>query len=103
MTRYALQAYHHGNDRSREDDWILMVTLPFPPSLIERLSALGAIELKGGMLTSEDVEKVERILRLRRSLGVNLSGAAIITELMDRLEKRESENQYGRSEAHEDN
>ena len=102
MTHYALQAYHHVRDLPCEEDWILMVTLPFPPSLIERLSAIGAIELKGGMLTSEDAERVERILRLRRSLGVNLSGAAIIVELMDRLEKRESQIRYGRGDAYED-
>jgi len=97
VTRYALQAYHVG-DLPCENDWILMVSLPFSPSLLERLSAIGAIGLKGGMLTSEDAEKVGRILRLRRSLGVNLSGAAIITELMDRLEEKERENGYKRSE-----
>jgi len=102
VTRYALQAYHLGDELRCEEDWILMVSLPFSPSLLERLSAIGAIELKNGMLTCEDADKVGRILRLRRSLGVNLSGAAIITELMDRLEKRESENQYKRSEAHEE-
>lgn len=89
MTRYALQVYHCGNDLACEEDWVLTVSLPFSPLLLERLSAIGAIELKGGMLTSEDAEKVGRILRLRRSLGVNLPGAAIIAELMDRLEEKE--------------
>jgi MerR family transcriptional regulator, heat shock protein HspR len=101
VTRYDLQVYRHGYGLGCEDDWILMVSLPFSPSLLERLSAIGAIEIKGGMLTSEDAEKVGRILRLRRSLGVNLSGAAIITELMDRLEEKEQENVHKRSEAHE--
>lgn len=54
------------------------------------------------MLTSEGAEKVGRILRLRRSLGVNLSGAAIITELIDRLEKRESKIRYGRGDAYKE-
>ena len=87
MMQYAIQVYHKSDNFLYDAEWIMMISLPFSSSLLERLSAIGAITLKGGMLTYEDAEKAVRILRLRRALGVNLSGATIIVELMDRLEK----------------
>jgi len=70
--------------------------LPFQPLLLERMAAIGIIEPKNGMLSLEEVERVNKILRLRHSLGVNLSGAAIIIELLDRLEAMEKESQSQR-------
>ena len=59
--------------------------------MLEILVTLGEIESKGEMLSWEEVERVNKILRLRRFFGVNLTGAAIIVELMDKLKALEAE------------
>jgi MerR family transcriptional regulator, heat shock protein HspR len=68
--------------------------IPYQPLVLERLTSIGAIEPIGGMLTWEDVERVDKILRLRNFFGVNLTGATIIVELMDRLETLEEKISY---------
>jgi MerR family transcriptional regulator/heat shock protein HspR len=89
--RYALQIYRGGSEYLYEDGWIPAEELPYSPLLLERLAAVGAIEPRTGMLSRADAGKVEKILRLRRCLGVNLSGAVIIAELMERLDAMELE------------
>jgi MerR family transcriptional regulator/heat shock protein HspR len=96
VRKYYLQFYSHdwdpGNqDEQCSDDRLLIDDLPLPPLLVERLVSIGVIEPKDRKLTLEEVERIYRILRIRQSLGVNLSGAAIIIELMDRLEAMEEE------------
>lgn len=62
------------------------------------MTAIGIIEPKDRMLSLQEVERVDKILRLRQSLGVNLSGAAIIVELLDKLEAMEIETERQRDE-----
>ena len=73
------------------EGWIPAEDSGFSPPLLERLAAVGAIAPRSGMLSPKDLGKVETILRLRRSLGVNLPGAVIIEELLERLEEMETE------------
>ena len=40
--------------------------------------------------TATTAARLSRMLRLRRDLGVNLAGAVIILDLVDRLERRTS-------------
>ena len=47
------------------------------------------VTLNGGDLDQQEVRRALKLLR--RSLGVNLSGAVIIAELMDRLDDMEAE------------
>lgn len=89
--RYFLQVYSSEAETLVEDGWILAEELPYPSLLLERLASVGAIEPRDGMLSPADAGKVEKILRLRRSLGVNLSGAVIIAELVERLDAMELE------------
>lgn len=89
MRKYYLQLYHHGGDSRSEVGGVRIDDLPYQPLLIERMMAIGIIEPKDKKLSSRDIERVNRILRLRNTLGVNLSGAAIIVELMDRMEDLE--------------
>jgi MerR family transcriptional regulator, heat shock protein HspR len=91
VRKYYLQVYSGPWDSWNQEGRILLDDLPFEPLLLERLAALGIIEPKDGMLSPEEVERVNKILRLRQSLGVNLSGATIIIELLDRLEAMEEE------------
>ena len=44
---------------------------------------LGVIEPEGSMLRLEDTLRVMKIMRLRRDLGLNLVGAAMVLELTE--------------------
>ncbi len=64
--------------------------------MIRRLHAVGLIEgietVEGEhRYSEEDVERLRRIRRLRRDLGVNLAGAEVILELSRRLEELQRE------------
>jgi len=89
MRKYYLQILYQDLVPESQTPRILIEDLPFQPLLLERLAALGVIEPRDRSLTLEEVDKVSRILRLRQSFGVNISGAAIIVDLLDRMEERE--------------
>ena len=44
---------------------------------------LGVIEPQGSMLKLEDTRRVIKIMRLRRDLGLNLIGAAMVLDLAE--------------------
>ena len=44
---------------------------------------LGVIEPQGSMLRLEDTRRVMKIMRLRRDLGLNLIGAAMVLDLAE--------------------
>jgi DNA-binding transcriptional MerR regulator len=72
------------------------------PFLVEQFVALGIVEPSGRRGTTQvfDVSSVVRlrtIVRLRKSLGVNCAGAAIILDLVDKVRALQSENQVLRS------
>ena len=90
MKNYYLQFSHQ--------DWIRIDDLQVPPLLLERMADLGIVEPQSNRLSLEEAEKVKRILRIRSSLGVNLSGAAIIVELLERLELIEQQIDQRRKE-----
>ncbi|MGK7947329.1 MAG: chaperone modulator CbpM [Xenococcaceae cyanobacterium] len=46
--------------------------------LLDRFADLGLIEPVGSMLRLSDLTRVTQIIRLRRDLGLNLVGAAIV-------------------------
>ena len=89
MRKYYLQILYQDLVPESQTPRILIEDLPFQPLLLERLAALGVIEPRDRSLTLEEVDKVSRILRIRQSFGVNISGAAIIVDLLDRMEERE--------------
>lgn len=62
-------------------------------AFVEQLVALGMIEAGPGSrhFACEVTLKVGRVARLQRDLGVNLEGAAIILDLLDRIEALERE------------
>ncbi len=91
MMKYDLQLVRLNWESEDHTGRAYMDGLTFQPLLLERLAGLGIIEPKNGMLTWEEAERVQKILRIRQSLGVNLSGAAIIIDLMERLEVLEDE------------
>jgi len=50
-------------------------------SLIEQLVALGIVEPTGTMLRRQDLVRVVKVQRLRRDLGLNLIGAAMVLDM----------------------
>ncbi|EKQ67305.1 hypothetical protein OsccyDRAFT_3561 [Leptolyngbyaceae cyanobacterium JSC-12] len=49
--------------------------------LIERFVTLGLVEPTGAMLRRQDLVRVVQIQRLRRDLGLNLIGAAMVLDM----------------------
>jgi MerR family transcriptional regulator/heat shock protein HspR/chaperone modulatory protein CbpM len=49
--------------------------------LLERFVTLGLIEPIGSMLRRQDLVRVIKIMRLRRDLGLNLIGAAMVLDM----------------------
>lgn len=56
---------------------------------IEQLVSLGVIDPMPGGFSCEVTLRVGRFVRLQRDLGVNLEGAAVIVELLDRIDELE--------------
>jgi DNA-binding transcriptional MerR regulator len=62
------------------------------PALVERLVALGLIEPlegKSNRFPPNVTLRLQRALRLRRDLGLSYNGAALVLELLDRIEALE--------------
>lgn len=63
-------------------------------AFVEQLVQLGVIEPHSsdrGMLATEVTIRVSKLVRLQRDLGVNLEGAAIIIDLLDRIAELEGQ------------
>lgn len=61
---------------------------------LTRLVRLGVVEPLGpgaDEFTAREASRLRRMLRLRADLGVNLIGAAVIVDLLERVERLETE------------
>jgi MerR family transcriptional regulator/heat shock protein HspR/chaperone modulatory protein CbpM len=54
-------------------------------TLVERLVALELVQSENQMLRSQELERIAKILRLRRDLGLNLVGAGMVLELTQEI------------------
>jgi MerR family transcriptional regulator, heat shock protein HspR len=61
------------------------------PSLAKRLAELGVIEIEDGCITPAHLRRAFRVLRLWNSLKVNLTGASIVVELLEKMEEMQEE------------
>jgi len=77
----------------RDDDtnWVSVHTLGYHPDLLSKLAELGIIEVQGSYLHTAQVVRLRRFFRLRSALGVNISGAAVILDLVERIESLQEE------------
>jgi hypothetical protein len=67
----------------------LAVAAGIRTTMLARLIRLGVVEPdrpETGQFTASTLARVRRMLRLRAQLGVNFTGAAVILDLLDRLE-----------------
>ena len=66
------------------------------PEQVKKFVGFGLVEPVGGggphpMFPVDAVERLRRVVRLRRDLGVNLAGAAAILEMRERMENLQRE------------
>lgn len=73
------------------EEMLPLSTLELSPDLLKALADMGVITLHNETISVSDFRRVQRLLRLKYRLGVNLTGAAIILDLLDRIEELESE------------
>jgi MerR HTH family regulatory protein len=66
------------------------------PKRVEKFLDLGLIEpsaktCSGPLFSASSVERLQRIVRLRRDLGVNLAGIAVILDMRERIVNLQTE------------
>lgn len=84
MKRYWIQACQ--TDVLSQRGWISIHTLEYHPELLHRLALLGVVEIKDERIHAREIKRLKKVLCLRRNLGVNLAGASIILDLLDKVE-----------------
>lgn len=61
------------------------------PEFLQLLAELGIIEIRNRHIDRGCWQRTCRIMRIRQRLGVNINAAAIIVELLERIETLEEE------------
>lgn len=87
--RYRIQIY--APDISRDDGWVSIHTAGYHPELLQRLHLLGVVTVRAEKIHARDLRRLDSLLRLRSCLGVNMAGATIILDLLDRIETLQQE------------
>ncbi len=81
-----IRIYYESNE-----EMIPLTSLDYSADFLKTLAEMGIITLHQDYISCSELSKVNRLLRLRNRLGVNVSGAAIILDLLDRIEALETE------------
>lgn len=91
MEKYYLQIYHHILSAGEEDIWVDLNSLEIHPEMAQLLAEFGILEINEGYVKLKHAARLSKLKRLRGSLGVNLSGAAIILDLLEKIEELQEE------------
>jgi len=91
VKKYYLQIYRHTLSLNDDDTWVDVRTLEIHPDVAYKLAELGIIEISSGHIPAAQVQRIRKLMRLRRGLGVNVPGAAIILDLLDKIELLQEE------------
>lgn len=91
MKKYYLQFYPHSLSIWPEEEWINLSSLRIPPEIAERLAELGVVEIWENQIKAGQAFRVQKLMRLGYSLGLDLYAAAIILDLMERVELLQGE------------
>lgn len=91
LKKYYMQIYRHTLSAGEEDEWVNISSLEVHPDLAQQLAELGILEIRGDCLPACQVVRIQKLMRLRSNLGVNLHGAAIIIDLLERIEMLQDE------------
>lgn len=91
MDKFYIQIYRHTLLPGDEEAWVETGSLGLHPDLLHQLAELGIVEVRRGHIPARQAVRLQKLFRLRRNLGVNLAGAAIILDLLERVEKLQDE------------
>jgi MerR family transcriptional regulator/heat shock protein HspR len=81
--------FYHLNDD--DDERLPLGELDIHPDLLQLLDELGVIEIREESIRPRQLLRAYKLLRLRQSMGVNLAGAAVILDLLERIEALEEQ------------
>lgn len=91
MKRYYLQVYQHILAASPDGEWVDISSLEIHPDVAEKLAELGIVEIRENHIRDTQVLRMQKLMRLRYNLGVNIQAAAIIMDLLERIEQLQDE------------
>lgn len=91
VSRFYIQIYRHTPSALAEDGWVDVSSLGIHPDTADLLAEMGILEVRMGCVSARQANRLQKMLRIRKNLGVNLPGAAIIMELLDRIELLQEE------------
>jgi len=74
-----------------EEEPMPLSQIDIHPDFLQLLADLGIIEIKNHHIDFCYLTRISRIMRIRRRLGVNINAAAIIVDLLERIESLEDE------------
>ena len=86
-----MEVYRHTFPADECDIWVNAGSLDVHYDIVQVLADLGIVEIRHGLIPLKDVYRLEKLLRLRSSLGINIPGAAVILDLLERIERLEAE------------
>ncbi|MGS0765901.1 chaperone modulator CbpM [Syntrophomonas curvata] len=74
-----------------DENWLPVSRLSIHPGILDMLEELGVIEVANEQVEQKSLQRLNKIIRLREALGINLNGAILITDLLDRVAELEDE------------
>jgi MerR family transcriptional regulator/heat shock protein HspR len=72
-------------------DYVPISELCIHPNMLNMLSELGVLDIEEDHIEIRSLRRLNKIMRLQDFLGVNLKGAIIITDLLERIESLEDQ------------
>jgi chaperone modulatory protein CbpM len=101
---YSITKVHHGSIADEESSYTLIQlcnTCHVKPELVIEMINEGILDPEGERksvwrFSHAAVESTRKVVRFQRDLNVNLAGAALALELLDRIEKLENLLERGR-------
>ncbi len=81
-----LRIYYHSYEEK-----LPVSELDIHPDILSVLQELGMLELRAGFIDAINLRRLHKIMRLKNFLSVNLQGAAVIVDLLERIEQLEEE------------
>lgn len=74
-----------------EEEPMPLSQIDIHPEFLQLLAELGIIEIRNHRIDNCCLTRISKIMRIRQRLGVNINAAAIIVELLERIESLEDE------------
>ena len=89
MSQFYMQIYSHFIADTEENAYAETADLGIHPDIIYQLAEFGVIELHQGRVPIRQIPRLRKLLHLRQTVGINLNGAAIVMDLLERIEELE--------------